>query len=93
MATYISKNLIKDSYGNNCVDRTVPCQKRTASVLDQSLHSALSSIQKQEAVEYIRDMIVGLRELAEFSDQVFLAYLLDMVYEEAASAASKSEIS
>ncbi len=31
---------------------------------------------------YIGDMTIGLRELADQSDLTFLAYLLDLVYEE-----------
>lgn len=89
MATYKSKNLIKDSYHDIHVDGAVPGQVSSASAVDQTLLPVLSSNQKQEAAEYIRDMILGLRELADSSDQVFLAYLLDMAYEEAASSASK----
>jgi len=40
---------------------------------------------KRATAEYIGDMVVALREIADSSDLVFLAYLLDMAYEEAAA--------
>ena len=36
-----------------------------------------------EAAEYIAEMATGLREIAMQADMVFLAYLLDMAYQEA----------
>jgi len=36
-----------------------------------------------DALGYIRDMAASLRDMAEDSDQILLAYLLDMAHEEA----------
>lgn len=36
-----------------------------------------------DAVDYIRDMVGTLRDMAEEADQMLLAYLLDMAHEEA----------
>ncbi|MBL4759030.1 MAG: hypothetical protein JKY32_15805 [Rhizobiales bacterium] len=42
----------------------------------------ISTNDPHEAAEYIGDMAIGLRQLADQSDLTFLAYLLDLVYEE-----------
>jgi hypothetical protein len=46
--------------------------------------SELASVEADPArvAAYIGDMTIGLRELADQSDLTFLAYLLDLVYEE-----------
>ncbi len=50
----------------------------------------ISSSDPQVTAEYIGDMVIGLRQLADQSNLAFLAYLLDLVYEETTIITRKS---
>ncbi len=90
MAIFKSKNLET----NSCRDFPPEGSVSSVGMLEKKGGKQLQSVAiantKRESAEYIREMIIVLRELADSSDLVFLAYLLDMAYEEADSSTKRA---
>lgn len=90
MAAFKSKDENHDSYEDFNSDKNLVRGDKIKKVGTKSAKTPPCANTKKETAEYIGGMIVELREMADSSDHVFLAYLLDMAYEEAVSAANKS---
>ncbi|MBZ0216534.1 MAG: hypothetical protein K8F25_08275 [Fimbriimonadaceae bacterium] len=89
MAAFKSKGEKKKSYEDFNSDDEVSPAGRLKPARPKDMLTVARTNTKRETAEYISGMIVELRALADSSDHVFLAYLLDMAYEEAVTAANK----